>query len=217
MKAFLFDMDGVIIDNERAWTKYEHEEMFPSLFGEEIAKKMGVVTGLSLEGIYDRAVDFGFKMDKEEYVKRWDKAAEHIYKKSKLTAGINEFAQYLIMDHFKLGLVSASSPLWIGWVLDRINFKDQLEVVISLYKNPKLKHKPAPDGYLEAMKRLDATPETSIVLEDSNAGIAAGKAAGAYVIGFAGNLVPGYKQSGADVYAKSMKEVHNIVKDLNLA
>ncbi len=39
--------------------------------------------------------------------------------------------------------------------------------------------KPAPDGYLAAAARLGFPPEQTIVIEDSAAGIAAGRAAGA--------------------------------------
>ncbi len=45
-------------------------------------------------------------------------------------------------------------------------------------------HKPAPDLYLEAMKRLSLTPQECLVIEDSSAGIDAGVAAGCKVIGF---------------------------------
>ena len=46
--------------------------------------------------------------------------------------------------------------------------------------------KPAPDLFLHAAGRLDAAPAACIVVEDSLAGVAAGRAAGMAVIGFAG-------------------------------
>jgi HAD superfamily hydrolase (TIGR01509 family) len=43
--------------------------------------------------------------------------------------------------------------------------------------------KPAPDIYLEACLRLDASPPECVALEDSAPGVAAGRAAGMLVIG----------------------------------
>ncbi len=46
--------------------------------------------------------------------------------------------------------------------------------------------KPAPDLFLHAAARLDAAPGACVVVEDSQAGVAAGLAAGMAVIGFTG-------------------------------
>ena len=43
--------------------------------------------------------------------------------------------------------------------------------------------KPDPEGYLKGARRLQAAPGTYAVVEDSLAGLRAGRAAGAYVIG----------------------------------
>ena len=82
----------------------------------------------------------------------------------------------------------------------------------KLNERTDLKPKPEPDGYLEALKNLEADPKLSIILEDSNSGIQAAKASGAYVIGFKGNLVDGYVQKGADVYADTMQDVIKLVE-----
>ncbi|HSW88764.1 MAG TPA: HAD family hydrolase, partial [Candidatus Saccharimonadales bacterium] len=83
----------------------------------------------------------------------------------------------------------------------------------SLDKRSDLPHKPAPDGYLEAIRMLGSTPQSTIILEDSNAGIASAKAAGAFVIGLRENLVEGQSQNGADIYADNINEVISIIKN----
>ena len=50
--------------------------------------------------------------------------------------------------------------------------------------------KPAPDGYLLGAERLGVAPEDCVVFEDAPAGITAGKAAGATVIGVRTNYDP---------------------------
>jgi sugar-phosphatase len=50
--------------------------------------------------------------------------------------------------------------------------------------------KPDPEGYLMAAQRLRVNPRDTVVFEDSQAGLAAGRAAGAKVIGIATTLTP---------------------------
>lgn len=210
-KAFIFDMDGVIINSENVWVKYE-KKFYPQLFGKKIAEKVGNTTGIGLDAIYEKAVSFGFTMNKHEYLNSWNQIAKKVYKEAEITRGLDTLINLLTTQKFKLGLVSASPLLWMNWTLDKLPFKNVFNEILSLHERDDLAHKPEPDGYLEAMKVLGAEPKDTIILEDSNAGIASGKAAGAFVIGLQENLVPGYKQTGADVYAKDINEVIEIVQ-----
>ena len=63
--------------------------------------------------------------------------------------------------------------------------------------------KPAPDVYLEACRRLGASPAEAIALEDSPTGVAAARAAGLYVIGVPS--LPGLALD-ADVVAGSLAD-----------
>jgi phosphoglycolate phosphatase-like HAD superfamily hydrolase len=101
---------------------------------------------------------------------------------------------------------------WIETVLKRLSFSHDINYVISINDRTDLKPKPDPSSYKEAIKHLNA--DFTFILEDSNAGIAAAKAASAYTIGLTVNLLPGYKQQGADIYANNMNEVVKILEDL---
>lgn len=211
-KAFLFDMDGVLIDTEREWTAGAQIDLI-NVFGEEMAQKLndsgGIGTTVSRE--YQRAVALGFSMNYVEYKRRYDKEAANVFSRSKITEGIEQLVGNLLELNFKLGIVSASPRKWIDYLLQRLSFKDKFEQIISLSDNTDLKSKPEPDGYLEALKNLEADPKLSIILEDSNSGIQSAKASGAYVIGFKGNIVDGYVQKGADAYADTMYDVIKLV------
>lgn len=81
--------------------------------------------------------------------------------------------------------------------------------------------KPAPNLYLYAMKQLGIDdPAECIVIEDSPTGIAAGIAAGMYVIGYAGGLHrdQNYRnvllQSGANIVVNTMAEASEIIINL---
>ncbi len=208
-KAFIFDMDGVLVDSERIWAAEEYDFM-ADFFGKNIADKMGSTMGVSVNEVYQRAVSFGTSIKKETYVKTFDEKARSIYSRASLIEGTDELVTYLVSQGFKLALVSASRLNGIEQVLQQLSFKEKFETVISI-NDARLPSKPAPDGFLEALRRLDAEPKESIVLEDSNRGIASGKAAGCYVIGYNGHLTEGYEQIGADAYADTMDDVIKLV------
>lgn len=166
---------------------------------------------------YDRATKYGFSMEKQEYFDRYDKKAAYVYSKAQIAPGVNELGHRLVELGFKIGLVSSSRRVWINFVLPRLNFSKNIVYIISINDRKDLKPKPNPDAYLEAIRELGALPETTIILEESNSGIKAAKAAGAYTIGFKQYLVPNYKQTKeADKYADTMHAVTAIVEKLTV-
>ena len=213
-KAFIFDLDGVLIDGEPLWEKAK-KEIFVDLFGKEIYIKMRPSVGISMEGIYERAVQLGAKVTQQQVFKAFEKYALAIYSTTPITEGINNLGHLLIHKKYAIGIVSSSPKHWMNLVINRLSFKNDISIVISLKERGDLKQKPAPDGYLEAIKQLRATPSTTLILEDSNGGIASAKAAGAHVIGLRQNLIPGYVQEGADMYVDTVDEVILIVKNFN--
>ena len=210
-KAFIFDMDGVLVNSERAWDG-EEGLLLESIFGKAIADKIGNTVGIGIHTFYETARRLGTTISYEEYLKRYDDAVAKVYGRSAMTEGLDELAANLLSSGFKLGLVTASPMSWIERIIPRLSFKEKLDVVISLHEREDLRPKPAPDGYIEALEILKADPKASFVLEDSNAGIAAGKASGAFTIGFRGNLTEGYEQTGADAYADTMDDVIKLVE-----
>lgn len=211
-KAFIFDMDGVIVNSERTWRKYA-KDFTEKLFGKELKLKIGSLIGVSVNSSYDKAKAFSFRMQREEFQNIFDKTAFRMYDLANITAGIDTLVDFLIRNNFKLGIVSSSATSWINKVLQRLSFADKFESIISLNERLDLKPKPNPDGYIEAMKNLEVQPSSTIILEDSNSGIAAAKASGAFVIAFTQNLVEGYKQIDADSKADNMEEVIKIIKN----
>lgn len=212
-KAFIFDWDGVLIQSEQVWTKLEREA-WPRLFGQEISDKMPDLVGAGLNGVLVSAASLGATFDKEDIIAAYDDIAKRVYARSALSPGIDTLIESLREQQFKIGIVSQSARSWLNNALHRLSFLDMISIVITLPEHPELRLKPAPDGYLEAFRQLQADPLSSVILEDSNLGIEAGKASGAYVIGFRGNLTPGYEQKGAYAYADTMEDVIGILHKL---
>jgi HAD superfamily hydrolase (TIGR01509 family) len=210
-KAFIFDFDGVIINNESLWERAK-EEIFLEFFGKEIFLELGSTIGLNRNTIYEKAVELGSNIQKKELFNAFDARAAKIYQIAEITPSLDELCKKLVELNYKIGIVSASPIERINLVLDRLFFKKDFNYVLSLESRLDLRHKPAPDGYIEAIKQLNSIPQSTIVLEDSNIGISSGKAAGAYVIGLRQNLAEGYVQEGADKYANTMHDILPIVE-----
>ncbi len=213
-KAFLFDMDGVLVNSEQMWHKHG-QKFLTDLFGKYILSQLGSLTGLSIDHEYELATSYGFAMDKNEFYRKYDEQAMLIYSKSKITEDIDLLLRTLKEKGYKLGLVSSSRKVWIDQVLPRIFSRELFDYTLSLNERKDLRPKPHPDGYYEAIKILNASPKTTIVLEDSNSGIKAAKAVGAFTIAFTQHLIPNYVQIDADAKAKDISEILEIVNRLS--
>ena len=67
--------------------------------------------------------------------------------------------------------------------------------------------KPAPDGYLAAASKLDVDASECVVVEDSSAGVAAGRAAGMRVLGIDRNMVVHQDFTGCDWLVHDLSEM----------
>lgn len=211
-KAFIFDLDGVLIDDERIWEE-EKAKLFVNIFGQEVADKLGSTLGINIDSIYDLAVDLGTDVPKKAFISAFYEIAPDIFRTAPIPEGLEDLAAFLKANDFKLGIVSASPLSWITIVTKRLSFENDISVILSLYERSDLSHKPAPDGYNEAIQSLGAKPETTVILEDSNAGIQSAKASGGFTVGLQQNLAPNYTQTGADKYAATMKDVVKIIRN----
>ena len=72
-----------------------------------------------------------------------------------------------------------------------------------------LRGKPSPDTFLEAARRLNVHPEQAIVIEDAQAGVAAGRAGGfGLVIGLdRRHQADALRQQGADIVAADLSDL----------
>ncbi|MGC5050939.1 HAD-IA family hydrolase [Micromonospora sp. DT48] len=73
--------------------------------------------------------------------------------------------------------------------------------------------KPHPEGYLLAASQLGVDAMSCVVVEDSPAGVAAGKAAGATVVALAGTHAP-ESLTTADVVIENLNELARAIKSL---
>jgi HAD superfamily hydrolase (TIGR01509 family) len=212
-KAFIFDMDGVIVNSEPVWERYE-QKFLPELMGKDNYVKMkDQILGNSVSGIYEVASKFGLNTAKNEFERIYDQYAEIVYREAKITNGMQALIDKLILKGFTLGLVSSSRQYWIDLVIKRLNGENLFKSILSL-DGDAIRPKPFPDGYLEMIKRLGSKPNLTFILEDSQRGVNAAKSSGALTICLQEYLLNGYLPENADFYTKTIMEVIKQVENI---
>lgn len=103
----------------------------------------------------------------------------------------------------RLAVVSSSPRRWVAGHLERLGLLDRLETVVTREDAPRAK--PAPDLYLEALRRLGAP--RAVAVEDSANGAAAARAAGLPVLAVPGPVTAGQDLAHADLRVDSLLEV----------
>ncbi len=205
-QAFIFDMDGVMVNSEPTWERYE-TIFLSKLFGQEIYQTIkNQILGNTVDAIYQLAVKSGATITKNKYISAYDQYAQKVYTESAITPGVNALIKQLSTSNFRLGLVSASRKNWIDIVLSRLKSPAQFSYIAST-NDLGIPPKPSPVGYLTAISQLRSTPQTSTVIEDSKKGVQAALASGAYTICFTKYLPKKYLPTGANKYINDLKEV----------
>ena len=177
--AFLFDLDGVLIDSEQEYTRIWHtiDQEFPTGV-ENFALK---IKGTTLENILDTY----FKINR-------NKVEERLYcleseMRYNYTKGAPELLDYLHKYNIPCVMVTSSNHIKLNHLWSQLpELKQYFNSVID--GDMVTRSKPDPEGYLNGARAVGLLPSRCVVVEDSLQGVKAGQAAGAYVIGVAGTL-----------------------------
>jgi HAD superfamily hydrolase (TIGR01509 family) len=112
-----------------------------------------------------------------------------------------------IAARWPLGLASSSNRELIDAALDAAGLSRYFRVTVSSEEVER--GKPAPDVYLEAVRRLGVAPEHCAAIEDSQSGIRSGKTAGMRVIAIPNPRFPPPEDvlAQADVVLDSIAEL----------
>lgn len=104
-----------------------------------------------------------------------------------------------------LAVVSGSSRVEVRETISGIGLADSFDYLLGAEDYGQ--GKPHPEPYQTAMRLLAVTPRESIVIEDAEPGILAGKAAGTRVIAVRRANFMGYDQSAADTVVDTLEQI----------
>lgn len=188
IRAFIFDMDGVIVDSNplhrESWAEYNRrqgvettEEMQQRMYG----KRNDMIVRDYLGAHLTDAEVFAHGAAKEKLYREMlgPRLAET------LVPGLRGFLE----RHAETpkAIATNAEPPNVEFVLHEAGLKQFFRAVVDGHQveNPK----PHPDVYLRAAELLGIPPANCVVFEDSHGGVAAGVAAGMRVIGIATTYV----------------------------
>ena len=183
LKAVLFDMDGVIVDNlpyhVEAWLLFCERNGIP-LTKEVFYKELnGMNSKDTFEWFYKKEMTRAEVevLEEEKELLYREFYAEH----RKPAKGLLTFLHDLRSRGIKTALVTSAGPGNIDVIVDGLGIRDQFDAIIGGAEV--MKGKPDPEIYLKAAALVGVSPADCIVIEDSLQGIASGQAAGASVVG----------------------------------
>lgn len=182
--TILFDMDGVIVDSEPLHWEAEvkafeafgisvPEFEFHNFVGIPAAKNFRYVIDKYGVGNEDLAAMIAYK---KQYFRNQRHTLQPI-------EGAIPFIQSAHQKGKKLGLVTSSEREYQQFVFDKFGISDLFEVFITI--EDVVNGKPHPEPYQKAVAKFGVAASSCLVIEDSLAGIKAGKAAGCLVAGLA--------------------------------
>ena len=181
ISAVIFDLDGLLVDSEPVWFRARKE--FMNKYGQEWTDEdhkiqMGVSTEFWADYTYKK---ISGKISREKIIDEILGRMVSYYEGGdvKVMPGAEEALEYC-SGHFVTGLASGSPLRLIDAALNGRNWRKYFREVVS--SDEVQNGKPAPDTYLEIFRRLNITPDETVVIEDSGGGIKSGYQAGAKVI-----------------------------------
>ncbi|MEV0165993.1 HAD family hydrolase [Nonomuraea fuscirosea] len=175
----MFDLDGVLVDSEPVWE--EVRRAFVADHGgawqpDTQSRLMGMSTPEWAAYLHELGVD----LPPEEIARGVvDQMAARYRDEVPLMPGAVEAVRRL-SERTTLGLASSSPRRLIDVVLDAAGLTESFAATVSTEEVPR--GKPAPDGYLEAARRIGADPGGCVAVEDSSNGLRSAYAAGMRVI-----------------------------------
>lgn len=206
VKGVLFDMDGVILDTEKLYTRF-WKEAAQSL-GYPMTHEMALgMRSLSREvGERQLKAYLGEDVDYQQVRnKRIEMMGAFIEENGvELKPGIHELLAFLKKNGIKTSIATSSPLDRTKEYLSQVGLVEAFDELVSGHM---VEHgKPAPDIYIYAASKLGLKPEECLVLEDSPTGILAAYRAGCIPV-----MIPDQDQPDEETRSRTYAVVENLI------
>ena len=186
IKAILYDLDGVLVDA----TEWDYESLnlaleqvknFKIERDEHIQTFNGLPTMRKLEILLEQG-----RVEKNDFDSIWQKKQDLTIEVLKTSSFIdqNKIRLHEGTKLYKRVCVTNSISETALLMLEKTGQRNFMDFVIS--NEDVSSPKPSPEGYLQAISRLELNPDECMIVEDSPKGIAAAKNSGAQVFEVSG-------------------------------
>ncbi len=182
MKAVIFDMDGVIVDNnayhKKAWQECCANFNVPfddGVWSQICGRNNRDTLDVLFQGTLDETQMAEYAGGKETtYRKLYEKHIQPV-------SGLLPFIEHIRKCGLRISLASSAGRENIDFVLDHLSLREFFDVITApeTIRNGK----PDPEIYLKTAELLKLRPDECVVFEDSLSGIESAHRAGMKVIG----------------------------------
>ena len=183
--AFIFDLDGVIVDTAKyhylAWRNLANalgfdftEAQNELLKGVSRVKSLEILLSIGKVNLSEEKKQILLLQKNKEYLEFVNKMTSE-----EILPGVNDLLNFLEINDIKYALGSASknAPL----ILEKVGLLNRFTAIVD--GNDVSKAQPDPEVFLIGAKKLGMNPENCVVVEDAIAGIQAANAAKMISIG----------------------------------
>lgn len=209
IQTIIFDFDDTIVNSDplhcKAWDILLHEygytfEEYPK---ELRAKMIGAkVTDNAKEFI----TYFHINSSLESFSKRKTMLFMSLAKDNlTLLSDVTKTLKFFKNHQLKLALATGGEKFYVYAMLKKFDLEQYFDVIVT--NEDVVNGKPHPECYLTALKRMHASPEEALVLEDSARGIIAAKAAGCKCIAIKNVHILPQDLTCADLVVNTLGEI----------
>lgn len=198
IKAFIFDLDGTLLDSEVLWCKALHQLI--------AARGLPVTGSYATELVFGRCwTDILARLRRDypsitEEARALEQESQRYYDDLHATLDIRIHSSIALLkrlaEHHPVAIVSGSTRRQIAEAIELMEIREELQFYLGNEDVPR--GKPDPAGFLQAARQLGVDPESCLVFEDSSAGVRAAKSAGMRCVALRRNGQPPADLSAAD-------------------
>jgi len=208
----IFDMDGVLVDSEPLHKRAKE------LAFEEIGIVLPESVYDSYKGRPDRTMmpevlaAHGRSADAERVMLRKKELYEQIEHELHPVAGAADFVRWA-SAHYRLALATSATPRNRAAALKMLGIEDCFQAIVDTDRFHRAK--PDPEIFQVAMQDLRLRPTECWIVEDSIAGVGAGRAAGSFTVGITTTFSrEALIVSGADLVVDSFDELQIVLEGI---
>jgi beta-phosphoglucomutase family hydrolase len=174
IQAFLFDLNGTIIDDmdyhAKAWFDILNNKLLANISWDDVMRQMYGKNSELLERV------FGVGKFTQQEMADLEMEKEKSYQKAflpylKTIDGFEDFVRKASEANIKMAIGSAAIPFNINFILDGLNLRKYFAASVSAVDVAI--SKPHPETFLKAAEMLGVLPENCIVFEDAPKGVEA--------------------------------------------
>lgn len=171
-KAFIFDLNGTIIDDmkfhTRVWYEILNDELEANLTYDAVQAEMYGKNSELLERVFGTEKFTPQQMHQISVQK--EQRYQHIYRPHlKLMDGLDIFLQDAQNNKIKMGIGTAAIMFNVDYILDGLHIRKYFDAVVSA--DDVAASKPHPETFLSCAKKLGISPSQCLVFEDTPKGV----------------------------------------------